>query len=295
MGEMAQDKIDVRQHGVELDQKKKKIKCNYCSKVVSGFTRLKYHLGGIRGNVIPCLNAPTLVKVALKAEVLEKKNVNLSKEDEQLNHTNLPLKRNLCPRDGDITQSSESANKRHNGMNSKVAGNCGVDSSSQEISKSIGRFFYEAGIDFDAIRSPSFQRMMKATLRPGQTIKFPSCHELKGWILEDAVKETRQYVMEIRSSWAGTGCSVLLDGWVDSNGRNLINILVYCPRGTIYLRSSDISSFNDNVDAMLLFYEEVLEEVGVETVVQIVAYSTSACMMEAGKKLIEKHKTVLWQ
>ncbi|KAH0637902.1 hypothetical protein KY289_037817 [Solanum tuberosum] len=294
MGKMAQDKIDVRQHGVELDQKKKKIKCNYCSKVVSGFTRLKYHLGGIRGNVIPCLNAPTLVKEALKAEVLEKKNGNLSKEDEQLNHTNLPLKRNLCPRDGDITQSSESANKKHNGMNSKVAGNCGVDSSSQEISKSIGRFFYEAGIDFDAIRSPSFQRMMKATLRPGQTIKFPSCHELKGWILEDAVKETRQYVMEIRSSWAGTGCSVLLDGWVDSNGRNLINILVYCPRGTIYLRSSDISSFNDNVDAMLLFIEEVLEEVGVETVVQIVAYSTSACMMEAGKKLMEKHKTVFW-
>ncbi|KAM3217014.1 hypothetical protein P3L10_026457 [Capsicum annuum] len=45
---------------------------------------------------------------------------------------------------------------------------------------------------------------------------------------------------------------------------------------------------------MVLFFEEVLEEVGVENVVQIVAYSTSACMMEAGKKLIEKRKTVFW-
>nr|XP_010326059.1 uncharacterized protein LOC101250835 [Solanum lycopersicum]XP_025888811.1 uncharacterized protein LOC101250835 [Solanum lycopersicum] len=224
MRKMAQDKVDVHQHGVALDQKK----------------------------------------------------------------------RNLCPRDGDVTQSSESANKKHNRTNSKVAGTCVVDSSSQEISKSIGRFFYEAGIDFDAIRSPSFQRMVIATLSLGQTIKFPSCQELKGWILQDAVKEMQQYVTEIRDSWTSTGCSILLDGWIDLNNRNLINILVYCPRGTIYLRSSDISSFNGNVGAMLLFLEEILEEVGVETVVQIVTYSTAACMMEAGKKLMEKHRTVFW-
>ncbi|KAK4342727.1 hypothetical protein RND71_038543 [Anisodus tanguticus] len=292
-----QDKIDVRQHGVAVDQKKSKIKCNYCGKVVSGFNRLKYHLGGIRGDVTPCLDAPTLLKEGLKAELLDKKNGNLIKEVGQLYHPNLPLKRNWCPResDGEPNKSSENGNKKHNGVNSKAAGNCVVDSSSQEISKSIGRFFYEAGIDFDAIRSPSFQRMVKATLsHPGETIKFPSCQELKGWILQDAVKEMQQYVMEMKNSWASTGCSVLLDGWVDSNGRNLINILVYCPRGTIYLRSSDISSFNGNVDAMLLFFEEVVEEVGVENVVQIVAYSTSACMMEAGKKLMEKRKTIFW-
>jgi len=136
--------------------------------------------------------------------------------------------------------------------------------------------------------------MVKATLSPGQTIKFPSCQELKGWILEDAVKEMRQYVTEIRNSWASTGCSILLDGWIESDGRNLINTLVYSPRGTIYLRSSYISSFSENVDALLLFYEEVLEEVGVETVVQIVAYSTSDWMIEAGQKLMDRCKTVFW-
>ncbi|XP_060170931.1 uncharacterized protein LOC132601896 [Lycium barbarum] len=137
--------------------------------------------------------------------------------------------------------------------------------------------------------------MIKATLsHPGETIKFPSCQELKGWILPDAVKEMQQYVTEMKNSRANTSCSVLLDGWVDSKGRNLINISVYCPRGTVYLRSSDISSFNGNVDPMLLFFEEVVEEVEVENVVQIVAYSTSACMMEGGKKLMEKRKTVFW-
>ncbi|XP_075088307.1 uncharacterized protein LOC107796009 [Nicotiana tabacum] len=299
---MTQDQIDVRQHGVAVDQKKQKIKCNYCHKVVSGFTRLKYHLGGVRGDVTPCLEAPTLVKEAMKAELHEKKNGNLIKEVEQLYHPNLPLKRNWCPREGDgepnktdLTQRSENGNKKHNRVNSKVAGSSVVDSSSREISKSIGRFFYEEGIDFDAIRSPSFRKMVKATFIPGKTIIFPSCHELKGWILQGAVEEMRQYVTKIRNSWASTGCSILLDGWVDSKGRNLINILVYCPRGTIYLRSSDISSIDSNVDAMQVFFEEVIEEVGVENVVQIVAYSTSAaCMTEAGKKLMEKLKTVFW-
>ncbi|XP_004246932.2 uncharacterized protein [Solanum lycopersicum] len=166
--------------------------------------------------------------------------------------------------------------------------------SSQEISKSIGRFFYESGLDFDAIRLPSFQMMFKATLSPGQTVKFPSCQDLKGWILQDAVHEMQLYVTEIRSSWPRTGCSILLDGWIDSNGRNLINILVYCPRGTIYLRSSDITSFYENPDAMLVFLEEILEEVGVENVVQIIAHSTSDWMIAAGEKLMDSCKTVFF-
>ncbi|KAH0632689.1 hypothetical protein KY284_035475 [Solanum tuberosum] len=203
------------------------------------------------------------------------------------------LKLHLAGIRGNVTPCSEVPTPVKEAFNAEILAKKSFQSS-QEISKSIGRFFYEAGINFDATRSPSFQKMVKATLSPGQTIKFPSCQELKGWILEDAVKEMRQYVTEIRNSWASTGCSILLDGWIDSDGRNLINTLVYSPRGTIYLRSSDISSFSENVDALLLFYEEVLEEVGVETVVQIVAYSTSDWMIEAGQKLMDRCKTVFW-
>ncbi|XP_015163455.1 uncharacterized protein [Solanum tuberosum] len=182
------------------------------------------------------------------------------------------LKLHLAGIRGNVTPCSEVPTPVKEAFNAEILAKKSFQSS-QEISKSIGRFFYEAGIDFDAIRSPSFQKMVKATLSPGQTIKFPSCQELKGWILEDAVKEMRQYVTEIRNSWASTGCSILLDGWIDSD---------------------DISSFSRNFDAMLLFLEEILEEVGVENVVQIVAYTTSDWMMEAGKKLMDKCKTVFW-
>ncbi|KAK3015914.1 hypothetical protein RJ639_007650, partial [Escallonia herrerae] len=169
------------------------------------------------------------------------------------------------------------------------------DSSPWEVQKCIARFFYETGIDFSAARTPSFQRMINATVGCGRDgYQIPNFQAFKGCILKSEVKEMQQYVKEIRHSWASTGCSILLDGWVDGKGRNLINILVDCPRGPIYLRSSDISAFASDVDAMQLFFDEVLEEVGIESVVQIMTYSTSACTEAVGKRLMDKHRTVFW-
>lgn len=46
-------------HGTALDGDKRKVKCNYCAKIVSGgITRLKQHVAGISGNVEPCPSAP---------------------------------------------------------------------------------------------------------------------------------------------------------------------------------------------------------------------------------------------
>ncbi|KAL8144655.1 arogenate dehydratase/prephenate dehydratase 1, chloroplastic-like isoform X2 [Apium graveolens] len=47
------------EHGTALDGDKRKVKCNYCAKIVSGgITRLKQHVAGISGNVEPCPSAP---------------------------------------------------------------------------------------------------------------------------------------------------------------------------------------------------------------------------------------------
>ncbi|KAI3459004.1 hypothetical protein Pfo_015667 [Paulownia fortunei] len=167
------------------------------------------------------------------------------------------------------------------------------DSLLRKTKKCMGRFFYESGLDFNAVNSPSFQRMI--SLCSGQMkYQIPTCQELKGWIFKDAVKEMREYVDETRNSWADTGCSILLDGWTDAKGRNLINILVDCPRGAIYLCSSDISDCVGNMDAMQLFFERVLTEVGINNVVQIITYSTSAFMKEVGKQLMEKYRPIFW-
>lgn len=55
------------EHGVAQDERKKKVKCNYCEKIVSGgINRFKQHLARIPGEVAPCRNAPEEVYLRIK-------------------------------------------------------------------------------------------------------------------------------------------------------------------------------------------------------------------------------------
>ena len=83
---------NVHDHGKAVDEQKKKAQCNYCGKVVSGFTRLKYHLAGKRGDVSACGEVPANVKELVKEKMLEFKRGNIRKEVNKLNHPDLPSK-----------------------------------------------------------------------------------------------------------------------------------------------------------------------------------------------------------
>ncbi|CAA0814465.1 hAT transposon superfamily protein [Striga hermonthica] len=166
---------------------------------------------------------------------------------------------------------------------------------SRKTKKFIGRFFYENGLDINAVSSPAFRRMIahfsENTKRP---IEIPTRRELKGWIFNDAMGEILEYLDRIRSSWSETGCTILLDGWTDKTGRELVNVLVESPKGTVFLRSSDISDCIGNKDAMLAFLDRILEEVGPANVVQIMTYSISSFMKEVGWRLMERHRSIFW-
>ncbi|XP_043708696.1 uncharacterized protein LOC122657953 isoform X2 [Telopea speciosissima] len=55
------------EHGVAQDERKKKVKCNYCEKIVSGgINRFKQHLARIPGEVAYCKNAPEEVYLKMK-------------------------------------------------------------------------------------------------------------------------------------------------------------------------------------------------------------------------------------
>ncbi|KAI4335080.1 hypothetical protein L6164_013761 [Bauhinia variegata] len=55
------------EHGVAEDERKKKVKCNYCEKIVSGgINRFKQHLARIPGEVAPCKHAPEEVYLKIK-------------------------------------------------------------------------------------------------------------------------------------------------------------------------------------------------------------------------------------
>ena len=67
-----------------------------------------------------------------------------------------------------------------------------------------------------------------------------------------------------------------------------------CPQGIVYLRSSDVTSFIDDVDMLQLLLDGVIEEIGIENVIQVVACSITGWMGAVGKQFMDRCKRVFW-
>jgi hypothetical protein len=98
---------------------------------------------------------------------------------------------------------------------------------------------------------------------------------------------------ELKESWEITGCTVMLDGWTDQKGRTLLNFLVNCPKGTMFVKSVD--AFAHVKDASLLcdLLDEFIWEVGPQHVVQVITKNI-ANYVAAGRMLMQRYPTLFW-
>ena len=80
-----------------------------------------------------------------------------------------------------------------------------------------------------------------AVVGPGY--KSDTFEELRGPILQAEKKDISSRLEEFKKSWETTGCTVMFDGWTDGKGRTLINFLVHCPRGKMFIKSIDASAY----------------------------------------------------
>ena len=157
----------------------------------------------------------------------------------------------------------------------------------------IARWWYDADIPFNATNSVYYQPMIDSIASCGPGFKGPNFHDIRGPLLQNEVQRIDEYLIEFKESWSKTGCTIMSDGWTDTRSRTILNFLIACPKGTMFLKSVDAS---DQVkDAQLLFrlLDEVVEEVGVQNVVQVITDNASN-YVAAGKLLEEKHPTIWW-
>ena len=103
----------------------------------------------------------------------------------------------------------------------------------------VTRWFLDASIPFNATNSVFYQPMFDAVCAFGSGYKAPLCNQMRGPYLAKCVEETRKFVDGFRTHWRETGCTIMADGWTDRKRRTLINFLVYCPKGTVFLKSVD--------------------------------------------------------
>ncbi|KAJ4978989.1 hypothetical protein NE237_009769 [Protea cynaroides] len=169
----------------------------------------------------------------------------------------------------------------------------GLTRGKDQVHMAIGRFLYDAGVPLDAVNSAYFQPMIDAIAMEGPGLKPPSYHDLRGWILKNSVEEVKKIVDQYKGTWGRTGCSVLADEWTVEEGKILINFLVYCPEGTMFLKSVDATEIIRSPGALYELLKEVVEDVGVQNVMQVITDSGEQ-YIEAGKRLTETFPTIYW-
>ncbi|XP_068638276.1 uncharacterized protein [Aristolochia californica] len=323
---------NMHNHGIVIDKKKSRVQCNYCDKVMSGFSRLKYHLGGVRGDVLPCEKVPCNLRSVMRDLILERKQQKMNREAVNLFYSSVTPERNIGSKlDSNLTPErnldspmskheldwvycspSTSLGKRRKVVDrhsdeaktgsgtgcavidEEISAGCELEGSAKHLLRCIGRFYYDSGIDFGAFSSPYFRNMIEAAISHGRGYKIPRYEELKGWLLQEEMLEVQEHVEMVKKSWEWTGCSILLDSWTSEKGKTLVSVLVDSLKGTIFLKSIDASDSVGDVHKLFLLYDRVIQEVGVDNVVQVITHDTSSTMEAVGKRISEKHRMLFW-
>ncbi|PNY14079.1 hypothetical protein L195_g010751, partial [Trifolium pratense] len=157
----------------------------------------------------------------------------------------------------------------------------------------IARFFYRNGIAFNVAHSKSFKLMIEAICNYGAHLKPPSYHELRVPMLKEELRLTHEMLESNRKEQAKYGCSIMSDGWTDTKGRTLINFLVNCPAGTMFVKSVDASAYMKTGQKLYELLDSFVEEVGESNVVQLVTDNGSNYVL-AGKHLQLSRPKIFW-
>jgi hypothetical protein len=83
------------------------------------------------------------------------------------------------------------------------------------------------------------------------------------------------------------------DGWTDRKRRTLINLLVYCPKGTVFLKSVDATESSKTAAFLFKLFKDVVNFVGPEHVVHFVTDNASN-MVAASRMLEDEFPSIYW-
>jgi hypothetical protein len=293
--------------------KKKTYTCMFCNKQINGggIHRLKEHLAGVVGDVKSCggVDADTKFRMQenLKETALKKKRAADTFDDEH------PFGPNVVELTDDGTSADVPTSSRPKKKATTTQASCkdffapSTTPGAQPTIKSvlagkkavhecdiaIATFFYENCIPMNATNSSSYQRMIDAITRMSAGYKGPNYHAMRTRLLSDMKKNVQLLVDSCRSQWVEKGCTIMADGWQDKKNRQLINFLVYCPKGISFIRSVDASDIVKDATNLCNLFVELVEFAGPQNVVHLVT-DNAANYKAAGRMLHDKYPHIYW-
>ncbi|XP_075663461.1 uncharacterized protein LOC142633069 [Castanea sativa] len=143
------------------------------------------------------------------------------------------------------------------------------------VDMAVARWMYDASILINVVNSSYYQPMLNAIASYGPGYRGPNYHALRVPLLREAKREVQLIVDSHRSYWADTGCTIMVDGWTDTRHRTLINFLVYCPKGIVFIRSIDASDLVKDAINLSNLFDEIVNWVGPANIVHLVTDNTA--------------------
>jgi hypothetical protein len=163
----------------------------------------------------------------------------------------------------------------------------------EEADKIVTKCFLWSDIPFNIAKNPFYHAMFEAVAILGPRLEGPSYNDLRGHLLQGEKVDCTQRLARLRESWETTGCTVMSDGWTDTKGRSILNFLVSCPRGTMFIKSVDASAYTKDAQLLCELMDGFIQEIGPQYVLQVVTDNVANYVV-AGRLLMERYPTLYW-
>ncbi|XP_057852417.2 uncharacterized protein LOC131062719 isoform X2 [Cryptomeria japonica] len=163
----------------------------------------------------------------------------------------------------------------------------------QQVDDAVADLFYTSAIPFNVARNPHFRNAVQKIAEFGKGYTPPGSEAIRTTLLQRSKDRVTEKLADVKATWKETGCTILSDGWSDMCQRPLINVLVSCPEGVVFLKVIDTMNHKKTSEYIFQILEEAILEVGVENVVQVVTDSATNCV-GAGRLVVEKYPQIYW-
>ncbi|XP_018459834.1 uncharacterized protein LOC108830745 [Raphanus sativus] len=164
----------------------------------------------------------------------------------------------------------------------------------EDVCLGITRWFLDAGLAFNAVNYPSFDKMLQLIAQYGLGLKPPSMYELRVPLLNKEVENTLDQNEENKKGWASKGSSLMSDGWRDSVAKkDNDNFLLNSPKDYVFMKSKDVSEVVKDATLLFNLLDDMVEKIGEPYVVQVI--TDNAKNYIKAEKLLEAKRHHLYR
>eukprot|EP00252_Welwitschia_mirabilis_P027213 TRINITY_DN9276_c0_g1_i1.p1 TRINITY_DN9276_c0_g1~~TRINITY_DN9276_c0_g1_i1.p1 ORF type:complete len:278 (-),score=44.03 TRINITY_DN9276_c0_g1_i1:46-879(-) len=256
------------------------VTCNFCGKRMSGGpTRVKYHLAQIRGwDVTLCPNAPLEVQERCKFEIVSMK----KRQKMKRRITDIMAGRSVQPPESNITTHKYSPDVEMDSSHGSAHPDSSIFSAGAQTvhhsfpvdkrhlaRKALAELWYTFNMPLNCFNHPVTQDLFDMITEAGPRFKLPSYHDMNTPLLEDIKRDIDKSLDEQRICWRQNGCSILCEVWSDRKEVSVLNFIVACGSGMMFLKCVDVSGNLENAEYLYNVIGGVVIEIGEENVFQV--------------------------